>query len=213
MDAYMEDGCRFAHSADAREEFDRLANLFSLVVSLEKLENAYVNAPKEQMSTEKYEEECKDLLSKIKTLRNVCASVTDLDRFVAEHRINCSLALQRIRVGMPATSEHGTSKVNLRQTKIVAETTQHFITLLDSLKLNMTAVDELSPLLVELFVSLRLVESLPKDDEAIVKIQRWREKLEPMKASDSLSEEDARQLAFEVESAYNSFHRSLSADL
>ena len=37
----------------------------------------------------RYEEECKDLLSKIKTLRNVCASVTDLDRFVAEHRVSC----------------------------------------------------------------------------------------------------------------------------
>ena len=58
-------------------------------------------------------------------------------------------ALQRIRVGVPATVEHS-SEAGAETSKWVAETTQAFITFMDALKLKLRAKDELHPTLQEL---------------------------------------------------------------
>ena len=46
-----------------------------------------------------------------------------------------------------------TSTTGITSAKYVAEAVQHFITLMDSLKLNMVAVDQLHPLLSDLVFS------------------------------------------------------------
>ena len=57
--------------------------------------------------------------------------------------------------------------------RLVAETVQFFITAMDSLKLNMTAVDQVHPLLIELYESLCRIPTLPPDWEGKVKIKNW----------------------------------------
>ena len=94
---------------------------------------------------------------------------------------------------------------------MVAETVQGFITAMDALKLEQRAVDEVQPLISELMNALTKVPviSHSADFEGGKKIGNWLVKLNQLRASEELSEEDARQLIYDLESAYNEFHRHL----
>jgi hypothetical protein len=78
--------------------------------------------------------------------------------------------------------------------RIVAETVQHFITAMDSLKLNMVAADQLQPLLSDLCESLHKVRALPPDWEHRQKLHSWLQVMTKMKASDELQAEQSRQV-------------------
>ena len=70
---------------------------------------------------------------------------------------------------------------------------------MDSLKLNMLAVDQLHPQLSDLIQSLHKIGSLPSDYSGKTKIKEWLIKLNKLKASDEISTQDARQLLFDLE--------------
>lgn len=93
--------------------------------------------------------------------------------------------------------------------KVVAEVVQYFITLMDSLKLGMVAVDEIQPLLGDLMSALNQVNTLPPDFDAKQKVQNWLTILNKMKASDELDKEQIRQMMFDLEGSYNAFHRAI----
>lgn len=80
---------------------------------------------------------------------------------MSTYNMQCPMAAKRlIYSGMPATIEH-----NVRPGRgatagaaiAVAETVQHFITAMDSLKLNMAAVDQIYPLLSDLVQAMMKV--------------------------------------------------------
>lgn len=102
-------------------------------------------------------------------------------------------------VGVPSTVEHslkGLSSANASQQdqrKHVAEATQHFITLMDALRLGRTAKDELQPLLNDLVTSLADISGLG-DFEGKSKIITWLVELNKMRASDEISQEQTRQV-------------------
>ena len=93
--------------------------------------------------------------------------------------------------------------------KIVAETVQHFITLMDALKVNMVAVDELLPYLTDLMHSLDKCPSVLKDPIIKQKVKTWHDTVGQMQASEELNEGQVRQFLFDLDSAYSSFHRTL----
>lgn len=81
---------------------------------------------------------------------------------------------------------------------------------MDSLKLNMVAVDQVYyPLLSDLSTSLNNLSILPRDFEGKTKMKKWLGRLSKMGAADELSEQQARQLHFDLESSYNSFMAAL----
>jgi len=94
--------------------------------------------------------------------------------------------------------------------RIIAETVQHFITGMDSVKLNLVSVDVLYPLVNEIVESLNKNPALPPDFEAKYKMKNWLIILNKMKASDELNEEQVRQIMFDLETSYNAFHNFLS---
>ncbi|KAK0544026.1 Vacuolar protein-sorting-associated protein 28 [Tilletia horrida] len=102
----------------------------------------------------------------------------------------------------------GSSRERAKQ---VAETTQAFITFLDALKLKLRAKDSLHPLLSELVVCYtRCGEGTGgMNEEARAKMLHWLIQLNQMRASDEIDEEQARQLLFEIEGAYQEWFRSL----
>ena len=126
--------------------------------------------------------------------------------------MSCPAALNRLKIGVPATVEHSTvSDIDhQKNAKYVAECVQYFITLMDSLKLNMFAVDQIHPVLGDLMQSLNKVTSLPADFEGKNKIRNWLISLNKMKASEELTEEQARQLMFDLETTHSAFYRSLA---
>ncbi len=135
-------------------------------------------------------------------------------------------ALHRIQVGVPATVEHST-EAGPETAKQVAETTQvrflpalrdassdslvqSFITFMDALRLNLRTKEELHPLLRDLVTSCSKFKG-HKDSEGRSRMVSWLITLNGMQISERLTDEQARQLLFDVEHAYNEFFQSLSA--
>ena len=128
--------------------------------------------------------------------------------------MECRAAENRFKVGIPATVIHGDIAGNAasgggggKLEVAVFHAVQHFITTMDSLKLNMRAVDELHPTLSELMDSINKVPNLPQQHESKVKTLAWLTTLHQMKAHEELTDEQARQMSFDLDSAYSSFHR------
>lgn len=192
-----------------REMYDNFADLFAIIKTTEKLEKAYV---RDVISSSDYEPACTKLIAQFKTLRtSLKDSVPDVERFMDTYKMDCPAALNRLLVsGIPATVEHKIASSSESGSAVaVAECVQHFITAMDSLKLNMVAVDQVHPLLLDLLSSLNRVPLLPPDFEGKVKARDWIARLNKMGASDELNEQQCRQLLFDLDSSYNAFINAL----
>lgn len=193
-----------------REMYENFADLFAIIKATEKLEKAYV---RDIVSPAEYEIECQKLIAQFKTLSStVKDTVPSIERFHDTYKMDCPAALNRlVTSGVPATVEHKASAAMATTTSaaIVAECVQNFITAMDSLKLNMTAVDQVHPLLSDLLASLNRLPILPPDFEGKTKMRDWISKLSKLGAADELTEQQARQLLFELDSSYNSFMAAL----
>ncbi|KAH9464649.1 hypothetical protein MJO29_001687 [Puccinia striiformis f. sp. tritici] len=192
-----------------REKYDNQATLYSIILSLEYLERAYV---RDSITQAQYTPACGRLLGHFKTLLNlVGGDLKWVQDFMIEYRMDCQAAANRIRVGVPATVEHSSEEGNesSKASRGVAETTQNFITFMDALKLKMRAKDQLHPLLSELMVGY---SKFPKSQEweGRPKILHWLITLNSMRASDEITDEQSRQILFDIDSAYQEFYKSLT---
>lgn len=205
-------------TSSQREHFDKLADLYAIVRSIELLEKAYI---KDSIRDKEYTPACQKLLAKYKTLiaqvdgqlpkRNGQPSV---EAFMQEYRMGCSAAMLRINAGVPASMEHGSSTSSgedgRQSAQYIAVAVQYFITLMDALKLNMVACDEIHPLLQDLLDSMNKVTTLGPDFEGKTRVKKWLQDFANMKASDELDEEQVRQLLFDLESSHSAFYKSLA---
>ncbi|PWN25231.1 vacuolar protein sorting-associated, partial [Jaminaea rosea] len=213
----------------SREKWDACANLYSLLVSLDALERAYISS--HAVDEQRYAPQCTRLLAQIKTsVKLVTASgasaggegpppVADVDEFMAVWGLNLPLTSHRLSLGIPATLEHpgGGGGGGADRAKNVAETTQAFITLMDALKLNLRAKDQLHPLLGEAVSCWNRLGGGggqgSGDDSGLggrrEKLVGWLITLNQLRASDEIDEDQARQMLFDVEGAYQAWFRSL----
>ncbi|CAE7743829.1 vps28 [Symbiodinium microadriaticum] len=196
--------------SNERRRHEELADLYAIIKVTDSLEAAY---SRDAISTSEYSESCTRLLSQFKGTESALITggmITSAEIFMREYNIDCPRAYDRlIRAGVPATVMH-MSHDDRADSVIVAETVQAFITAMDALKLEQRAVDEVQPLLAELMSALTRVAGLPADFEGLVKMRLWLQKLNQMRAVEELSDEEARQLIFDLEGAYSAFHRYLS---
>ncbi|OMO76551.1 Vacuolar protein sorting-associated, VPS28 [Corchorus capsularis] len=193
-----------------REMYENFAELYAIIKATEKLEKAYV---RDIISSSEYETECQKLIAHFKTLASTLKdTVPSIERFADTYKMDCPAAINRlVTSGVPATVEHRAAAAASATTSaaIVAECVQNFITAMDSLKLNMVAVDQVHPLLSDLSASLNKLTILPPDFEGKTKMKEWIARLSKMGAADELTEQQARQLHFDLESSYNSFMAAL----
>jgi ESCRT-I complex subunit VPS28 len=91
---------------------------------------------------------------------------------------------------------------------LILEATQDFITFLDALRLGLLAKDQLHPLLTDVIQSVNKVTD--RDFENRGKIVQWLITLNQMKATEELSEEQARELELDINSAYQGFKSILT---
>jgi ESCRT-I complex subunit VPS28 len=91
---------------------------------------------------------------------------------------------------------------------LILEATQEFITFLDAVKLGLLSKDQLHPLLSDVIQSVNRVTD--KDFDSRGKIVQWLITLNQMKASDELSEQQARELELDIQQAYQGFRRTLT---
>ncbi|RAL49617.1 unnamed protein product [Cuscuta campestris] len=193
-----------------REMYENFAELFAIFKATEKLEKAYV---RDIIPPSDYENECQKLIAQFKTLSSGLKDmVPSIERFHDTYKLDCPSALNRlVTSGVPATVEHRAAAAMSASTSaaVVAECVQNFITAMDSLKLNMVAIDQVHPLLSELSSSLNKLSILPPDFEGKTKMREWLGRLSKMGAADELTEQQSRQLHFDLESSYNSFMAAL----
>ena len=91
---------------------------------------------------------------------------------------------------------------------LILEATQEFITFLDAVKLGLLSKDQLHPLLSDVIQSVNKVTD--KDFDNRGKIVQWLITLNQMKATDELSEQQARELEMDIQQAYNGFRQTLT---
>lgn len=127
-------------------------------------------------------------------------------------------ATERIRVGMPSTTVNASSSAtapappsaaaNNTSGVLILEATQEFITFLDAVKLGLLSKDQLHPLLSDVIQSVNRVTD--KDFDNRGKIVQWLITLNQMKATDELSEQQARELELDIQQAYQGFRQTLT---
>lgn len=121
-------------------------------------------------------------------------------------------ATERIRTGLLITTTNPTlNSATATSTgtngTLILEATQDFITFLDALKLGLLAKDQLHPLLSDVIQSVNKVTD--RDFEGRGKIVQWLITLNQMKATAEVSEDQAREMELDMNSAYQGFKATL----
>ena len=214
---------KLASNTRERDIYDTLSVIFSILVSLEFLEKAYV---RDTVSLEIYQDRCSKLISQYQSGTATLSGSPEfgsLEDFCLKYKLSYPLATARLKEGKPAglpiapevvvpaapvapPVPKGTSAAK------VAETVQNFITLMDALKLSFRAKDQLHPLLSDLMTSITQQDDETEDVQDLPgkgRIVKWLIKINQMKVSDEITEEDARELFFEVESLYGDYLKTL----
>jgi ESCRT-I complex subunit VPS28 len=195
-------------SSRERETYDNLGDLYSIIVTTESLERAYA---RNAITREEYTSECNKLISQFRVAEKVALGKSmSAETFMQVYQMDCPLAADRLlRIGVPEQMLSANAASD-KTSFTVAETTEHFITTLDALKLETRAVDELQPLLSDLMNCLVRLPEIPNDFEPNRIVQQWLQKLNLMRAVDEIDEADSRQLYMDLDSAYQEFKRYLS---
>lgn len=191
-------------NAREREEYDNRANVFSLIHAIQALEKAYI---KDAVSPHDYTTQCNLLLVQFNAaFKLIKEKFPTVEAFSKRYLLHCPVAVERIKEGRPITVKDDRGNVS----KSIAEIVSLFITIMDRCRLEIRAMDELYPDVKELYEIMSRMSSLPSSFEGMVKVKKWLDELNQMQASDELSEDQARQMLFDLESAYNDFNRFLS---
>lgn len=191
-------------NAREREEYDNRANVFSLIQAIQALEKAYI---KDAVSAQDYTAQCNLLLVQFNAaFKLIKEKFPTVEAFTKRYLLHCPVAVERIREGRPISVKDDRGNVS----KSIAEIVSLFITIMDRCRLDIKAMDELYPDVKELYEIMSRMSSLPTSFEGLIKVKKWLDELSKMQASDELSEDQARQMLFDLESAYNDFNRFLS---
>ena len=196
-------------SSKERQAYDDQATLYAIILATEHLERAYA---RDVVEPELYSKECHKLISQFRLAEKAALSKSgmDVETFMHLFQMDCPRATERLlQVGVPEPTSKISSSGTTDQVVTVAETIQHFITTMDAIKIEQRAVDELQPLLSDLYDSLTRFPETPNDFEPNRIVQSWLTKLNQMRAVDEIDEEDARQLHHDLDNAYAEFNRYL----
>ncbi|KAF2737136.1 VPS28-domain-containing protein [Polyplosphaeria fusca] len=201
----LDEEVKLSTNSAERDLYDSLAEIYSIITTLEALEKAYL---KDSIAEGDYTETCSRLLKQYKSnLANetVARAFGDLESFKREWDMECPRATERLRVGIPATVEQGPSHKGAQQGEnkdamLVVAATEHFITLLDACKIGMMEKDTLHPLLVDIIQAVNNVTD--QDFENKGKIIQWLITLNQMRAAEKLNEDQARE---HIEEGLNKF--------
>ncbi|KAJ3637345.1 hypothetical protein MTP99_000814 [Tenebrio molitor] len=192
------------HNARDREKYVNLADLFAVINTLQQLEKAYI---RDCVTPKEYTGACSKLLVQYKAaFRQVKGDeFPTVDAFVRQYRLNCPAALERIKEDRPITIKDDKGNTS----KCIADIVSLFITIMDKLRLDIKAMDDLHPELRDLVDTMNRLSILPSDFEGKQKVAEWLNTLNNMQASDELSESQIRQLLFDLESSYAAFNKLL----
>lgn len=190
-------------NAKERENYDNMADLYAVINTLQSLEKAYI---KDAIHPKEYTGACSKLLVQYKAaFKQVQKDFPTVEAFMKTYRLDCPAALERIKEDKPITIKDDKGNTS----KCIADIVSLFITVMDKLRLEIRAMDEIQPDLKELMDAMSRLSILPPDFEGKEKVKTWLDKFSSMAASEELDDSQVRQMLFDLESAYNAFNRVL----
>ncbi|NXD46659.1 VPS28 protein, partial [Copsychus sechellarum] len=148
--------------------YDNMAELFAVVKTLQALEKAYI---KDCVSPNEYTAACSRLLVQFKAaLKQVQgAEIASIDEFCRKFRLDCPLAMERIREDRPITIKDDKGNLNRCIADIVSvRKKQNFWEFLGIL-----GMGGIQPDLRELMETMARMSSLPPDFEGRQKVNQW----------------------------------------
>ncbi|XP_011879078.1 PREDICTED: uncharacterized protein LOC105568216 [Vollenhovia emeryi] len=191
-------------NAREREKHDNQADLYAVVNTLQHLEKAYI---RDCVTPKEYTAACSKLLVQYRAAFKQVQSdqFPTIDSFTRAFRLDCPAALERIKEDRPITIKDDKGNTS----KCIADIVSLFITLMDKLRLEIKAMDQLHPDLRDLMDTMNRLSILPSDFDGKEKVSEWLQTLDNMSASDELSDTQVRQLIFDLETSYNAFNKIL----
>ncbi|XP_071865499.1 vacuolar protein sorting 28 isoform X2 [Bombus fervidus] len=191
-------------NAREREKHDNQADLYAVVNTLQHLEKAYI---RDCVTPKEYTAACSKLLVQYRAAFKQVQSdqFPTIDAFARAFRLDCPAALERIKEDRPITIKDDKGNTS----KCIADIVSLFITLMDKLRLEIKAMDQLHPDLRDLVDTMNRLSILPSDFDGKEKVAEWLQTLSNMSASDELSDTQVRQLIFDLETSYNAFNKIL----
>ncbi|XP_015430731.1 PREDICTED: uncharacterized protein LOC107187211 isoform X2 [Dufourea novaeangliae] len=191
-------------NAREREKHDNQADLYAVVNTLQHLEKAYI---RDCVTPKEYTAACSKLLVQYRAAFKQVQSdqFPTIDAFARAFRLDCPAALERIKEDRPITIKDDKGNTS----KCIADIVSLFITLMDKLRLEIRAMDQLHPDLRDLMDTMNRLSILPSDFDGKEKVAEWLQTLNNMSASDELSDTQVRQLIFDLETSYNAFNKVL----
>jgi ESCRT-I complex subunit VPS28 len=198
-------------SAAERREAGMQAELYSILVATEHLEQAFVRG---SVSNEDYERNCKQSLAQFKTLQNgLGVKCPDVRTWARVLGLNCPLAEERLLgSGVAATTLFNTDVRQGAESLACFKASEGFITLSDALRMNLTAIDDVLPLVRDLQSSIVAIPDLPPL-AGLDRIAGWLVTLNGMRAADRLDDDQCRQRSMDVEQAYTAMKKWLQEKL
>jgi ESCRT-I complex subunit VPS28 len=195
-----------------------LADMYAAITAIEKLERAN---NRDLVTPIEHEEGLQRLIRRFDTVDSQLkathqARYRGYRYFMEEYDMTASCAAaasrltaimdQRTKDAATAQAQALAAQEPTLNPQEILEATQHFITAMDSLKLNQTAADQLHPLVVDLISAVRRVA--PNFDQ-LPRLENWLSRLDNMHASDTLDDRETREMLFDLDRGYQAFHRHL----
>lgn len=216
-----------------RELIETVSEIYSIIITIDQVEKLYI---KDVIGDE---QEYTNLINKLLVQYNTLIANNEnnpefrrmfgssIHEFTEKYNIIASNGVIRLEKGIPMTTEHNNGKSGSGSNynaKSVAEATGNFITIMDALKLNYRTKDQLHPLLAELLLSINRVGPLqgtavsggddPGGAHSVEtdkkKLVEWIVKINRMKIDQELTDEEAKELLFDLDVAYKNFYSLLN---
>ncbi|CAF0872034.1 unnamed protein product [Adineta ricciae] len=186
--------------------YDNMADVFSIITTLQALEKAYI---KDVVEPAQYTKQCESLLAKYAAaFGQIRGEFPRIEDFAHKYKLDCPAALLRIREGRPITVRDDRGNMG----KSIAETVSLFINLMDKLKLNMRSNDMLQTDVRELLDVINRMNIIPSSYIGREKIPKWLNLLANMNAVEEITDEQAREFQMDLEICYNDFSRLLASN-
>ena len=195
-------------SSRERQAYDDQATLYAIILATEHLERAY---SRDAITQKEYLKECSKLISQFRLAEKAALSKLNMttENFMELYQMDCPRATERLlKMGHPEPIRTTTGE---NTATLVAKTVENFITAMDVVKLETRFMDEIEPYLRDLMNSLAQLPDVPDDFEPIRKVKHWLQQLHSMRATEEISDEDARQLSHDLDAAYGEFNRYLKS--
>jgi ESCRT-I complex subunit VPS28 len=193
-----------------QEVWENLADLYAIFKTTEALERANM---RNSIPDGEYAPNCRRLIESFRNIKLLLESGEaghTVDSFREEYKIDTECPLGKKRLIDDPNPVSNVPDDAGDAIVVATAVVHHFITVMDNLRMDLVAVDQFQPLLEELYASLNKMSSrLPDRWVGLEKSREWLTKLKGMQASDELSEDEVRQCLFDMDTAYNDFHKQL----